>query len=64
MKQYKVEIKFEGPGWEGTEWSDWHVFGEYDSYSLASYVANSVIYETTERVRIIDKESSIILFEN
>lgn len=64
MKQYIVELKLEGPGYEGTEWAEWHNFGEYDSYNQAWCIADDLIYETTERVRIIDKESSIILFEN
>lgn len=63
-KQYKVEIKLEGPSYEGTEWAEWHFFGEYDTYNMAHYIAGEVIYETTERVRIVDKESSIVLFEN
>ena len=63
-KRYLIEHKFVGPGWDGTPEAEWHMFDQYDTYNMASYIANEVIYETTEYVRITDRETSTIVFEN
>jgi hypothetical protein len=45
-KRYLIEHKFVGPGWDGTPEAEWHMFDQYDTYNMASYIANEVIYET------------------